>query len=104
MRSLACNLAQFDPSELERYGRARQAVHATIRDVTELDDGYRLDLGPDAQTVLTAAEWVVLERRCCPFLNFTLEVTDTDTVRLSVTGGDGVKAFIGEALRASVRR
>jgi hypothetical protein len=99
MTPLACNLDAFDPSELPRYRRARQAVHAAVRDISELADGYRLNLGTGADTFLTAAEWIALERRCCPFLRFALELTDEGQVWLSLTGADGVKAFLGDAIR-----
>jgi len=35
----------------------------------------------------------------CPFLNFKLELTDDSDVWLSLTGPDGVKAFLREAMR-----
>jgi hypothetical protein len=46
-----------------------------------------------------AAGWIVLEHRCCPFLKFTLELTDESEVWLSVTGPDGVKAFLAGAMQ-----
>jgi hypothetical protein len=49
--------------------------------------------------LLAAAEWIVLEHRCCPFLNFKLELTNDSDVWLSLTGPDGVKAFLREAMR-----
>lgn len=101
MTSLVCNLGAFDTRELQRYGQYRQAIRAATRETRELPDGYGLHLGTD--TFLEAAEWIVLEHRCCPFLNFKLELTDESDVWLSVTGPEGVKAFLGEAMRGTAR-
>lgn len=101
MTSLVCNLGTFDTSELQRYGQYRQAIRAATRETRELADGYGLHLGTASESFLTAAQWIVLEHRCCPFLNFKLELTDENDVWLYVTGPDGVKAFLREAMRGT---
>ena len=68
MTPLACNLGAFDANERQRYGRSRQAIRAATRATKELTDGYRFHLGATSETFLTAAEWIALEHRCCPFL------------------------------------
>ena len=40
------------------------------------------------------AEWISLERRCCPFLEFALEWKRDDSVSVRLTGEAGVKQFI----------
>jgi hypothetical protein len=102
MTSLVCNLGAFDTSELQQYRQYSYAIHAATRETRELADGYGLHLGSASESFLTAAQWIVLEHRCCPFLNFKLELTDENDVWLSVTGPDGVKAFLGQAMQASV--
>jgi len=99
MISLVCNLGAFDTSERQRYDESRQAIRAATQQTTELADGYGLHLGTAAETFLKAAEWIILEHRCCPFLNFKLELRDESDVWLSVTGPDGVKAFLAEAMQ-----
>ena len=98
MTSLTCNLGAFDASERHRYGQLREAIHASKRETRELADGYRFNLGTASEAFLAAAQWIVLEHRCCPFLNFRLELADDRDVWLSVTGPEGVKAFLGEAM------
>jgi hypothetical protein len=40
-----------------------------------------------------------LEKLCCPFLNFTLEVeAENGSVWLGLTGREGVKAFVREEI------
>ena len=99
MTSPVCNIGTFDTSELQRYGQYRLAIRSATRETRELADGYGLHLGTVSESFLTAAQWIVLEHRCCPFLNFKLELTDNSDVWLSVTGPDGVKAFLGEAMQ-----
>jgi hypothetical protein len=49
----------------------------------------------DAATIQKIAEWVTLERLCCPFFNFELDVNQGDnSVWLKLTGREGVKQFI----------
>ena len=44
------------------------------------------------------AEWVTLEQRCCPFLDFSLE-TGRDGVMLRLTGPEGTPEFLREELQ-----
>jgi hypothetical protein len=48
-----------------------------------------------ADTILRAAEFISLERLCCPFFNFVLEVEpESGPLWLKMTGQDGVKQFL----------
>ena len=91
---IACNLDVFDPEEWERYQTLRSELVAAIRETRELDSGYASRLPPDARTIRMAADFIALERRCCPFLAFSLVVEGEADVWLHFTGGDGVKAFL----------
>ncbi len=98
MTQLACNLGAFDSEELQRYRRSRQAIRAATRAAKELAGGYGFHLGTASETFQTAAEWIALEHRCCPFLNFKLELKANSEVWLSVTGSGEVKAFLSAAI------
>jgi hypothetical protein len=40
-------------------------------------------------------DWISLERQCCPFLNFEVSVSGTDTLWwLTLTGPEGVKPLL----------
>ena len=96
---LMCRLNVLDAAQRARYATSRQAIRAATRHVTELSDGYALDLGFDPDASVKAAEWISLERHCCPFLNFGLELKDDGAVSLSLTGPDAVKAFLDDEMR-----
>ena len=48
------------------------------------------------------AEWLELERRCCPFLTFELRwaAGEDERARLTLTGPPGTKAFLAAELPA----
>lgn len=104
MTSFACQLGAFDAGELQRYGQRRQGIRAATQGIKELPDGYTLQLAGTADSFLNAAEWIVLEHRCCPFLSFKLELTEENDVWLSISGPDGVKEFLGDALSRGTQR
>jgi hypothetical protein len=96
---LTCRLNVLDAGQRARYAASRQAVRVATRHIMELSDGYALDLGFDPDAFLKAAEWISLERHCCPFLNFGLELKDDGAVSLSLTGPGAVKAFLDGEMR-----
>jgi len=72
----------------------RQLI-ALVEDVHELDDGYAFRLPNDADTFLQVAQFIVSERQCCPFFNFTLELGAMNgPLWLQLTGQEGVKQFL----------
>ena len=66
-----------------RHGELMEKLHASVVGQRELRDGYSFDLGPDAETFVSAAEWITLERRCCPFL---VSKSRTETRPRTTTG------------------
>jgi hypothetical protein len=50
------------------------------------------------------AEWVGLERRCCPFLGFALEWKQDDSVSVQLTGQPGIKEAIAAEMGIAIDR
>ena len=102
---LACRLDALSAPQRERHRHLSEALARAIASSRELPGGYELTLDPsrlpaDARGVLALAEWVELEAHCCPFLDFDLAVSGRGgMVRLSLTGGPGVKEFLREEIR-----
>lgn len=64
----------------------------------ELPEGYAFELPNESDVLLTASEFIINERLCCPFFDFTLEVErEGGPMWLSLKGRDGVKPFIMDA-------
>ncbi len=62
-----------------------------------MPDGYAFRLPGEHDLITKTAEFISLERLCCPFLRFALEVgAEGGDVWLRLTGREGVKEFIRE--------
>jgi hypothetical protein len=89
----ACNIDALDDKERVRHRELSQALIGAALETKELPEGYGFRFA--AKNLTTAAEWVSLEARCCPFFTFVLEqARDQGPLWLEVTGPEGVKAFI----------
>jgi hypothetical protein len=97
----ACRANALDKAQRER----QQALLATVRrsalGTLDLPDGLALGFPADAAVFLQLAEWISLERRCCPFLEFALEWKQDDTVSVRLTGQPGVKEAIAAEMGLS---
>jgi hypothetical protein len=67
-------------------------LHELVQETREVANGYAFRYPADEPVLLLLAEFISLESRCCPFLDFTLEVdTRLDPAWLTLTGPEGVK-------------
>jgi hypothetical protein len=96
-RVLAC-----DMSALTTEQRARHAVvtkrlleHATQNDLL---DGYEFTIDRAHISVAELAEWVADESRCCPAVDFHVELPAFGPLTLRLDGGADVKEFIAAEL------
>lgn len=92
--SIACDPAALTPEQRRRYSALSAQLARAVQEVRELPDGYALRYATDDATWMLAAEFVSLERRCCPFFVFTLILDQHRHVWLQLTGPQGVKAFL----------
>jgi hypothetical protein len=99
VRDLACDLGALDSAQRARYNALRADLAARRLDAREVADGY-VFLYPGEPDVIThLAEFVTLERRCCPFFDFALEVSaGASQVRLKIGGSPEVKEFLRSQL------
>ena len=92
---IACDMTALDGAQRERQQVLMKDFHASIQETKEMDNGYAFRLRADAATVLAAAEFITIERLCCPFLTFELMVGAVEEpVWLRISGREGVKRFI----------
>jgi hypothetical protein len=98
-----CDLGALSMEERARRSTLASRVTVRFREVREISDGYAARLDPDPQIVREALEWLLLERRCCPFLRLDLCFEPADgPVWFQFRGGPGTKAFLAAAgLKAS---
>jgi hypothetical protein len=89
----ACNMSALTSDERAHHRDLSQTLFAAVKEKRDLPDGYGFLLPP--AELMTLAEWVSFERRCCPFLTFEIEQSrDQGPLWLRITGSDGAKPFI----------
>jgi hypothetical protein len=90
----ACRANALDKAQRGRQQALLETVRRTALDKHDLPEGLELRFAADAALFVELAEWVSLERRCCPFLDFALEWKADDSVAVRLTGRPGVKELI----------
>ena len=91
----ACDMTAIAPGERDRHLARIERIFRSVKSVREMANGYSFQLPNDSEILLTAAHFIALERLCCPFFGFDLEIErEGGSVWLSLTGRDGVKPFI----------
>ncbi|SRR5258708_4863727 len=95
---IACDLSAMDASQRSRHRRVVESWRENVQETVELTDGYAFRFPPDESLCLAIAEFMTLERRCCPFIGFSL-VLDPEggPMWLRLTGREGTKSFIRAA-------
>ncbi len=90
---MACALSESEMRE--RRKAALDAVGGVVVSVTPLPLGYAYRFEPTSQVLTFLAQWVDLERQCCPFLIFRIVVeADRQPICLEITGTTEAKPLI----------
>jgi len=100
---IACQPKALDPAQRKRQQALLRTLQGRVQETKELPDGYAFRLPTDPALFQEGAEWVSLERRCCPFLAFALEWREDDTVWVRATGGPGAKAALAAEMGIKAR-
>ena len=102
---LVCRLDALTAAERGRYGELTGELAASVRRVEELPRGWAFRFSDDPWLPPRLVEWMSLERRCCPFLEFELTFGEgKDPAVLRLTGDGDVKAFLAHEIAAFFRR
>jgi hypothetical protein len=95
---LACELNAISAGDRPRYDELRRMLGAAAVGKRELSDGIAIKISTERMTLAQLAEWISFERKCCPFLEFTIDVAPkSGPVWVSLTGRAGVKEFLAQA-------
>lgn len=90
----ACDVFALTPDQRARHAALAQRFRVEAR-LEELPDGYAFVFGPDKERAPELTEFMMLERRCCPFLHLAVEFLPSGgPLRLRLTGAEGVKPFL----------
>jgi hypothetical protein len=105
----ACNMEAIKSDRRQQHIAAACQLFRAVRSIRELQDGYAFHLPDESNVLQLVMEFISLERLCCPFFGFTVEIEpEGGAVWLQLTGREGVKPFIraeiGEFLSAAITR
>ena len=97
---IACVMDALTADERNHRAQLFSKISEQAQETQELPDGYAVRFAPDTTTWMQVAEFITFERRCCPFLAFSLSAEDENgAMWLRITGRQGVKPFLAAALR-----
>lgn len=100
---VACDLTVLSAEQRERKRLLQQRLRADVQEIQELPDGYAFRHSSESSVCLAVAEFITLERLCCPFFDFGFEVErNGGPLRLQMTGGEDAKQALRAELGASV--
>ena len=71
---LACSLNAIGTEDRPRYADLVKRLRSALVSQSEIRDGYAYTLDANKITLPEVAEWITMERLCCPFLTFRLNV------------------------------
>src|SRR5688572_33231815 len=96
-RILACNMKALNKEQRTRHEAVTKRLlqHAKRKD---LADGYLFTIDRSHISVAELAEWVADESRCCPAVDFHVELPAFGPLTLRLDGGVDVKEFIAAEL------
>ena len=91
----ACNMDAFTSEQRVRH-MALVREHLAAADLTEeLPDGFRLRYDKGSHRYAGLAEWITLERLCCPWIQFGLAL-DGERVELSLRAPEAARPVLAE--------
>jgi len=91
----ACVMEAIEPAQREAHIATAKSLFGRVTEVRELENGYSFCFGSDATVLTLLADFVTLEKLCCPFFGFIIRIEpEGGDILLDLTGRDGVKPFI----------
>lgn len=92
---LACNIKAIGAAERPRYNDLEKRLRTTVRSRSEIPEGYVFKLDGKGIRLPEVAEWMSMERLCCPFLTLQLSASGNQgDWLLKLTGPAGIKALL----------
>jgi hypothetical protein len=91
--AVVCSLTE--PELRERRAGLLRDLRERVEEIRELESGFAFGLPGDDDSLALAMEVIRLERHCCAFLRFRLDVRpDSAPFWLEITGPEGTREMI----------
>ncbi len=92
---IACHSDALSVEQQSRRKLLANRLLNKVKEVQELDSGYAFLYPLQTQTWMEIAEFVDLERQCCPFISISIDLdTENRAVWIRFIGEKGVKDFL----------
>lgn len=91
---IACDPSRLSADQQQREEELLAQFRKLLLPDSEAEDGFWFSLSADPAQLADLGEFLGLERLCCPFLTFRLEITQAEACRLLISGPPGVKEFL----------
>jgi hypothetical protein len=92
---IACQRLSFTNEEKRQYESLREEIFIiSLLRIEELELGYSFVLKQENHLLHNLVDWIPLEQKCCPFLQFTLTFIEDGQLKLNLTGPVEVKTFL----------
>src|SRR4028118_294223 len=91
--AVACQLP--DEAFKERKATIASTIVSKAILAEEIENGYQFSFSYSEQMLIELAEFINVERQCCPFINFHLVLSNnSNNIVLLLTGAEGTSEFI----------
>ena len=93
---IACDYNNVTPDQQESWVKEIvPKLYPAVQEIKELPNGWAWRLPSTTEMLMLAAEDMNLERLCCPFVHYSLEIErNRGPFWYRMTGGEGVKEFL----------
>lgn len=93
---IVCDPHALTPAQQEHWVKdIVPHLYREVQEIQELPNGWALRLPSTPEMLMLVAQDLNLERLCCPFVTYTLEIPpNRGPFWLRMTGGEGVKVFL----------
>jgi hypothetical protein len=94
-QGFSCNLRGLTQAERLEHQALVTKLKQSVVEVRELADGLSFRVSSQKITLAALSRWVELERHCCAFFRFGIDLEPHQGATwLRLTGAPGVKAFL----------
>lgn len=92
---LVCKMDVFTPAEREDHIQSTSQLYQSAQSVYEVENGYEFIFPNGSEIIIRLGKFISNERRCCPFLEFTLTISSNNApISLRLTGPEGTQEFL----------
>jgi len=100
---IACDPHAVSPEQQQYWvSEIVPKLYKAVQEIQELPNGWAWRFPSDPAVLLLIAEDLNMERLCCPFVHYTLEIpSNRGHFWLRMTGAEGVKAFLRMAMETT---